>query len=106
MSRGILTSRYRAWLYNMLRDVDEMVFEVMEVVKPGWVGIKTDVVTGSNGEIRLLIDTDTPKYLNMAEALLLIRRLIRLVLQMDEGEKIRELEKQWNEKIEEGVQKE
>ena len=92
--------RYRAWLYNIMRDVDEMAFYVMEIVKPGWIGIKTDVVRGSNGEIKLLIDTETPRYLNMAEALLLIRRLIRLVLQMDEGEKIGELEKHWNEKEE------
>jgi hypothetical protein len=99
MSYGILPMRYRAWLYNIMRDVDEMAFYVMEMVRPGWVGIKTDVVADSDGEVRLLIDTENPRYLNMAEALLLIRQLIRLVLQMDEGEKIKELEKHWGSKI-------
>jgi hypothetical protein len=102
--RGVLTSRHRAWLYNMMRDIDEVVFDVVEVVRPGFVGMRTDVVSGSNGEIRLLIDTEAPRYLNITEALLLIRRLIRLVLQMDEGEKMKELEKLWSDKTE--VQKE
>ena len=96
--RGILTSRHRARLYNMMRDIDEIMFDVMEVVRLGFVGMRTDVVYDNNGKIRLLIDTETPRYLNMSEALLLIRRLIRLVLQMDEGEKVRELEKLWSSK--------
>jgi hypothetical protein len=99
MSRGIFSSRYRAWLYNMVRDVDEMVFYVAEVVEPRRVEIRTDVVVSSSGEVRLLVDADSPQYLNVAEALLLIRRLMMLVLQMDEREKMRELEKHWNEKI-------
>jgi hypothetical protein len=78
----------------------------METMKPGWVGIKTDVVRGSNGEVRLLVDTESPKYLNMVEALLLVRRLIRLILQMDEAEKIGELEKHWGEKIGEKIKSE
>jgi hypothetical protein len=99
--RGVLSSKYRAWLYNMMRDIDEVVFDVIEVVKPGFIGMRTDVVSGNNGEIRLLIDTEAPRYLNITEALLLIRRLIRLVLQMDEGEKIKELEKLWPSQTEE-----
>jgi hypothetical protein len=84
----------------MMRDIDEIMFDVMEVVRLGFVGMRTDVVSGSNGEIRLLIDTEAPRYLNITEALLLIRRLIRLVLQMDEGEKMKELEKLWSDKTE------
>ena len=96
MSRGIFTARHRAWMYNIMRDIDEIAFDVMEIVKPESIGIKTDVVSGNNGEINLLIDVEAPRYLNIAEALLLIRRLIRLVLQMDEGEKIKELKKVWD----------
>jgi len=98
--RGVLTSRHRVWLYNMMRDIDEIAFDVIEVARPGFIGMRTDVVSASNGEIRLLIDTEVPRYLNITEALLLIRRLIRLVLQMDEGEKMKELEKLWNDKTE------
>jgi len=83
-------------MYNIMRDIDEIAFDVMEIVKPESIGIKTDVVSGNNGEINLLIDVEAPRYLNIAEALLLIRRLIRLVLQMDEGEKIKELKKVWD----------
>jgi hypothetical protein len=91
--KGVLSSKHRAWMYNMMRDVDEIIFDVIEVIKPGFIGIKTDVVSGSDGEIRLLIDTEAPRYLNITEALLLIRKLIGLVLQVDEEMKIKDLEK-------------
>jgi hypothetical protein len=98
--KGVLSSKHRAWMYNIMRDVDEIIFDVIEVVKPGFIGMRTDVVSGSGGEIRLLIDAEAPQYLNITEALLLIRRLIRLVLQMDEGMKMKDLEKLWGDKTE------
>jgi hypothetical protein len=96
MSRGVLTWRDRALLHNALRDVEEIAFEVMENVEARRINFRTKVETTSSGEARMLLDCEVPLYLNISEALLLIRRLIQLVLEMDEKEKIRELEKLWN----------
>jgi predicted transcriptional regulator len=90
-------------MYNMLRDADEVLFDVLEVVRPEQV-VKTKVVSGSNGEIRLMIDTETPKYLNIADVLVLIRKLIKDVLLMDEAEKVRELKRYYVEQIEEEIE--
>jgi len=98
MSWPVLTWRDRAMLHNALRDVEEIAYRVMEDIEAKKRNLRIKVETTNNGEARLLLDCEVPWYLNISEALLLIRRLIQLVLEMDEKEKIRELEKWWNSK--------
>jgi alkyl hydroperoxide reductase subunit AhpC len=98
--RGVLTSRERSQLYITLRDIDEMVFDKMEIIRPEGVGVKTKLVVDNNKEIRLMVDMEAPRYLNIVDALLLIRRLVKMVLLMDEAEKIRELKIKYVEELE------
>ena len=93
---GVLSNRDRALLYNALRDVEEIAFRVMEDVEARRLNFRAKVEATSSGEARLLLDCEVPLYLNISEALLLTRRLIQLVLEMDEKERIRELEKWWS----------
>jgi hypothetical protein len=51
-----------------------------------------------------MIDTETPRYLNIADVLVLIRKLIKDVLLMDEAEKVRELKRYYMEQIEEELE--
>jgi len=99
MSRGILSYRDRALLHNAWRDVEEMVFDKMEIIRPEGVGIKTKLVVDNSGEVRLMVDMEAPRYLNIVDALLLIRRLIKMVLSMDEARKLQELKIHYLEQI-------
>ncbi|MCI4407684.1 MAG: hypothetical protein JHC26_01240 [Thermofilum sp.] len=98
MSRGILSYRDRALLHNAWRDVEEMVFDKMEIIRPEGAGIKTKLVVNSD-EVRLMIDMEAPRYLNIVDALLLIRRLIKMVLSMDEARKLQDLKLHYVEEV-------
>jgi hypothetical protein len=99
MSRGILSYRDRALLHNARRDVEEIAIDKMEIIIPEGAGIKTKVVVDNNGEIRLMLDMEAPRYLNIVDVLLLIRRLISMVLLMDEAKMLRELKLHYLEQI-------
>jgi len=96
MSRGILSYRDRALLHNAWRDIEEIAFKVMEGVMARELNHRIKIETTSKGEARLLLDCEVPLYLNMSEALLLVRELVQAILKMDEVEKMRELKKVWN----------
>jgi len=99
MNVGILSDRYRALLYNALRDVEEIAYRVMENVRPEWKRIKADVVvTGSGVYVRV---DEVPAYSNIADALIMVRDLLRLILEADEEEKVIAVNKWWGSKTEE-----
>jgi len=86
MSWPVLTWRDRAMLHNALRDVEEIAYRVMENVKPEWKRIKADVAVTSSG-VYVRID-EVPAYSNIADALIMVRDLLRLILEVDEEEKV------------------
>ena len=86
-------------LYNALRDVEEIAYRVMENVRPEWRRIKADVVvTGSGVYVRV---DEVPAYSNIADALIMVRDLLRLILEADEEEKVIAVNKWWGSKTEE-----
>jgi len=86
-------------LYNALRDVEEIAFNVAESWKPEWKSIKAEVVVTNNDEVRLRIN-EVPTYLNIVDALLTVRDLLKLVLEMDEEVRVMEIDKLWLQKEE------
>ena len=99
MSWPVLTWRDRAMLHNALRDVEEIAYRVMENVRPKWRRIKADVAVTSSG-VYVRID-EVPAYSNIAEALIMVRDLLRLILDVDEEEKVIAVNKWWGSKAEE-----
>jgi len=94
MSWPVLTWRDRAMLHNALRDVEEIAYRVMEHVKPKWRRIKADVaVTGSGVYVRI---DEVPAYSNIADALIMVRDLLRLILEVDEEEKVIAINRWWS----------
>ena len=99
MSWPVLTWRDRAMLHNALREVEEIAYRVMENVKPEWKRIKADVaVTGSGVYVRI---DEVPAYSNIADALIMVRDILRLILDVDEEEKVVAVNKWWGSKTEE-----
>jgi len=94
MSWPVLTYRYRAMLHGALRDVEEIAYNVAEHVKPEWKKIKANVVITNNNDVRLKID-EVPAYLNMVDALFMIRDLLELILEIDNEEKIMAINGWW-----------
>ena len=99
MSWPVFTWRDRAMLHNALRDVEEIAYRVMENVKPEWKRIKADVAVTSSG-VYVRID-EVPAYSNIADALIMVRDILRLILDVDEEEKVIEVNKWWGSKTEE-----
>jgi len=86
-------------LHNALRDVEEIAYRVMEHVKPEWRRIKADVaVTGSGVYVRI---DEVPAYSNIADALIMVRDLLKLILEVDEEEKVIAVNGWWGSKTEE-----
>ena len=86
-------------LHNALRDIEEVAYRAMEHVKPEWRRIKADVVvTGSGVYVRV---DEVPAYSNIADALIMVRDLLRLILEADEEEKVVAVNAWWS-----GVKKE
>ena len=81
-------------LHNALRDVEEIAYRIMENVKPGWKRIRADVaVTGSGVYVRV---DEVPAYSNIADALIMVRDLLRLILEVDEEEKVIAINGWWS----------
>jgi len=99
MSWPVLTWRDRAMLHNALRDVEEIAYRIMENVKPEWKRIKADVAVTSSG-VYVRID-EVPAYSNIADALIMVRDILRLILDVDEEEKVIAVNKWWGSKTEE-----
>jgi hypothetical protein len=98
MSGGILTFRDRALLHNARRDIEEIAIDKMWLIRPEGAGVKTKIVS-NNGEMRLMVDVEAPRYLNMVDVLLLIRRLISMALLMDEAKMLQNLKLHYLERI-------
>jgi hypothetical protein len=94
MSWPVLTYRYRAMLYNALRDVEEIAYNVAESIKPEWKKVKAEVAVAGDGKVVLKIG-EVPAYLNMADALFMIRDLLRLILEIDDEEKVAAINGWW-----------
>jgi len=94
MSWPVLTYKYRSVLHIALRDVEEIAYNVAEQVKPEWKKIKANVVITNNNDVRLRID-EVPVYLNMVDALFMVRDLLQLILEMDNEEKIMAINGWW-----------
>jgi hypothetical protein len=94
MSWAVLTYRYRAMLHNALRDVEEIAYNIAENIKPEWKKVKAEVAVTSDSKVMLRID-EVPAYLNMVDALFMIRDLLKLILEMDDEEKVMAINGWW-----------
>jgi len=94
MSWPVLTYRYRAMLHNALRDVEEVAYNIAESIKPEWKKVKAEVAVTGDSKVMLRID-EVPEYLNMVDALFMIRNLLRLILEMDDEEKVMAINEWW-----------
>jgi len=94
MSWPVLTYRYRVMLYNALRDVEEIAYNIVENIKPEWKKVKAEVAVTSDSKVMLRID-EVPAYLNMVDALFMIRDLLKLILEIDDEEKVMAINGWW-----------
>jgi DNA mismatch repair ATPase MutL len=81
-------------LYNALRDVEEIAYNTAENIKPEWKKVKAEVEVASDGKVVLKID-EVPAYLNMVDVLFMIRDLLKLILEMDNEEKVMAINGWW-----------
>jgi hypothetical protein len=81
-------------LYNALRDVEEIAYNIAENIKPEWKKVKAEVEVASDGKVVLKID-EVLAYLNMVDVLFMIRDLLKLVLKMDDEEKVMAINGWW-----------
>ena len=94
MSWPILTYQHRAMLYNALRDVEEVAYDVAETIRPEWKRVEAGVEIIDGDKVVLKID-EVPTYLNIVDALLMIRDLLKLILEMDNKEKVMAIDRRW-----------
>jgi len=85
-------------LHNALRDIEEVAYRAMEHVKPEWRRIKADVVVTSSG-VYVKVN-EVPTYSNIADALIMVRDLLKLILEADEEEKVVAVNKWWSSEVE------
>jgi hypothetical protein len=81
-------------LHNALRDVEEIAYNIADSIKPEWKKVKAEVAVTSDSKVMLRID-EVPAYLNMVDALFMIRDLLRLMLEMDDEEKVMAINGWW-----------
>jgi hypothetical protein len=81
-------------LHNALRDVEEIAYNIADSIKPEWKKVKAEVAVTSDSKVMLRID-EVPEYLNMVDALFMIRDLLRLILEMDDEEKVMAIKGWW-----------
>jgi len=103
MSWPVLTFRERAMLYNAFRDVEEIAYRVSEYIRPEWKKMISHVEVTRDGRVWLRVE-EIPAYMNIVDALFTIRDLLRLVLEMDNEEKIKAIEEWWTAGKEEKVE--
>ena len=89
----VLSYRERAMLYTTLRDIEEIAYRVSESIKPEWKRIVADIATTNSGTwLRIY---EVPTHMNITDALFSIRDLVKLVIEMDNEEKIMAINKWW-----------
>jgi len=103
MTWPILTYRDRALLYNALRDVEEIAYRLCEYERPQWKRIVADIATTNDGKVWLRT-YEIPAYMNIVDALFTIRDLLKLVIEIDNEEKVVAIRK-WEVKGEEEEEK-
>jgi hypothetical protein len=84
----------------MVRDIEEIAYKLMENIRPEWRRVVASIVSINNGELRIRID-EVPEYLNIVDALVMVRDLIKLILEIDEDEKVIAVNEWWYTKTEE-----
>jgi hypothetical protein len=94
MTWGVFTFRERAMLYASLRDIEEIAYRVSENVRPEWKRIVADIATTSDGKVWLKI-YEAPTYMNVVDVLFSIRDLLKLVIEIDNEEKVKDVNKWW-----------
>jgi hypothetical protein len=94
MTWGVFTFRERAMLYNALRDIEEIAYRVSENVRPEWKRIVADIATANDGRTWLRI-YETPTHMNVVDALFSIRDLLKLVIEIDNEEKVSGINAWW-----------